>query len=177
MKEKNPFSAQFRPSSFQKFHVPRLQDSRHMKVVRLSCLCTSHFHPQKIFLVLTSVRGWVNPRAIVWLEGLCERKIPMTPSRIKPATFRLVAWCLNQLFHCVPQLPVMPHKILNVAAEWLVLHSWCMGLGDHILFMLGVWCWVITFIMILIPSHWCPKFFVVFFFMSRQLWSGNVGDW
>jgi hypothetical protein len=25
-------------------------------------------------------------------------------------------------------------------------------------FMLGVWGWVITFIMILIPSHWCSKF-------------------
>jgi hypothetical protein len=43
--------------------------------------------PQQIFLILNYVRDWVDPMAIVRLEGLCQWKIPMTPMGIEPATF------------------------------------------------------------------------------------------
>jgi len=80
--------------------MPRFPDNQQMKVVRLSAISTGRLYPQEKFQVLISVTVRVNARAIMWPEGLSQRKIPVTPSAIKPA----VTQYLNQLCLHVPHL-------------------------------------------------------------------------
>jgi len=69
---------------------PEFLDNLHMEVARLSALHNSHLYTQEISLVLISVRGWIDPTAIVPPEGLYQS---MTPSGIETTIFWFVAHC------------------------------------------------------------------------------------
>jgi hypothetical protein len=65
---------------------------------------------KEIFLVLISVRGWVDPSIIARPEGLCQWKNPVPPSEIETTTVRFVAQCLQ---HCTQALRYrVPHTVL-----------------------------------------------------------------
>jgi hypothetical protein len=80
--------------------------------VRLSALHAGCPVPPGGFLVLISVRGVVDPRAIMRLEGLGQLKNTMTLSGIKPMTFWLVAQCLKQLHYHMPLSCVVNYGII-----------------------------------------------------------------
>jgi hypothetical protein len=108
--------SRYRPGEalgFQEVVAPEFLGNQHMKVVRLSVLRTGRLYHQEGFLVLISVRGWVDLRATMRSVGLSHWKIPVTSSGIEPATFRLLAQCLNQLRHRLPRDTVIPLPFLH----------------------------------------------------------------
>jgi len=60
-------------------------------LLRLQALRTDRLYFQEIHLVLISVKGLVDPRAIVRPELLFQLKIPIKKVGIEPATSRFVA--------------------------------------------------------------------------------------
>ena len=103
---------------FQEVEAPRFQDSQHMKVVRLSALCTCRLYPTRNFLISVTAE-WVDRWAIVQPEILCQKKfhIHRRESNLRPSGLYSSAWTI---------CGTMCHRWkIKVALYYSSQISWC----------------------------------------------------
>jgi hypothetical protein len=81
---------------FQEVEARRFQDSRHMKVVKLSALRTGHLYPPG------SIPDTQFCRRLSRVQGYSEAGKILVTSGIEPENSQLVKQCLNELCHHVP---------------------------------------------------------------------------
>jgi len=91
-----PLYAYYRCRGFQEFEDPSFRDNRQIKLASLSAIRTGRLYPSRNIPGIHLCQRPSRP-----LRHYATRRIMSI--KIEPATFRLVAQCLNQMCHRVPQ--------------------------------------------------------------------------
>jgi hypothetical protein len=107
--------------------------------VRLSALRAGCLLPPGRLLAPISVRGWVDPRDMVQLEGLGQLKNTMILSGIEPATFRFVTQCLS-------------FGVLTAMVKRARRSQRCFQLGQYTCALSALRCRIASFISSVLPS-------------------------
>jgi len=99
-----------------------------MKVVRLSALGTDQLYPPGNIPGIHFCQRLSQTQGPSAAGRIMSKKISMIPSGIEPATFRLVAQCLNQLRNRVPHSLRLP----GIYIQRTLLSAKCLLMGTLI---------------------------------------------
>ena len=87
---------------FHEVEAPRFYDSRHMKVLSLSALCTGRLKPPSKYSWYSYLLQAESTPGHSVAGRIMLMKYSMTPSGIEPTNFQLVAQCLDSLRRHLP---------------------------------------------------------------------------
>ena len=128
-KQNNPSTGLDRPLGFQEVETPRFPDKQYKQVLSLSAVCTGCIYPLEIFLVLISIRCWVDLKAL-WFFKILGTICSLRASHLSRIGFSkywmAIVWLLTRI---IVQLSAVTFGLLwvltNPYIQWVSSAVYC----------------------------------------------------